>query len=71
MKLYYEMYGVGSSKYSVSAHNGIDTHTDGSPFFGIKLFKNKKKKGEYIKSLKNEGYIEKPFNYTYKMDFKI
>jgi hypothetical protein len=59
MKLYYEQDNIGRSKYTVSYHNGIDTHKDGSPFYGIAIFKNKKKKQEFIKKLILEGYIYK------------
>jgi hypothetical protein len=59
MKLYTTMHGIGSSKYSISAHNGKDFYKDGSPFYGIELFKNKKKYEAKIKQLRAEGYREK------------
>lgn len=55
------MYGVGSSKYSISDHDGISTHKDGSPFYGIHLFKNKKKYEAKLKELQKEGYVERGF----------
>lgn len=61
MKVFYEMYGVGSSRYSVSDHDGIKTHDDGSAFFGIALFKNKRKKDRYIRELQKKGYTERRF----------
>ena len=34
--------GIGKSKYVVSFHNGRKKHKDGSAFYDIKIFKNKK-----------------------------
>jgi len=58
-KQYYEQDNVGRAKYTVSEHNGIDTHKDGSPFFGIAIFSNKKKKQKYVKELIKQGYTYK------------
>ena len=58
MKTFYQQHGIGKCKYTVSHHDGIQTHKDGSPFFGIAIFKNKKKLAAYMKSLKADGYIE-------------
>jgi hypothetical protein len=57
IKNYNLMYNVGTVKYIINLHNGIDTHNDGSPFYGIKTFKNKKKFNSAIKDLKNDGYV--------------
>jgi len=58
-KLYYEMDNVGKAKYTVNFTDGKETHGDGSPFYGIKIFKNKKDKEGFIKLLKKDGYTEK------------
>lgn len=58
-KVYYEMYGIGKSKYVVNYHNGKSKHNDGSDFFDTAIFKNKKKKEEFIKTLRKKGYIER------------
>lgn len=58
MKSYYIQNNIGKAKYVVSYHNGIDTHKDGSAFFGIAIFKNKIKLNSYIKELKEDGYVE-------------
>ena len=50
---------VGSAKYLVSYHNGFETHKDGSSFFGVKIFKNKKKMDSFLKKLKGQGYNER------------
>lgn len=59
MKNYYEMFNVGRCKYLVSYHDGVKTHRDGSPFYDIAIFKNKRKKDAYIKSLIKSGYVYK------------
>jgi hypothetical protein len=58
-KIYYTQDNIGRAKYTVSFHNGTDTHKDGSPFFGIALFKNKIKRNKFIAKLRDEGYIER------------
>jgi len=58
MKTYNEMFNVGTVKYLVNYCKGEQTHKDGSPFFDIKLFKNKKKKDQFIKDLNKLGYKE-------------
>jgi len=60
MKLYYIQYNVGKSKYCVSFHDGIQKHDDGSPVFNLRIFKNKKNMAVLIKTLKLNGYTEKP-----------
>ena len=56
MKVFNLMYGVGKIKYLVNFHNGIKTHKDGSPFYDIKTFKNKKLLNAFIKTLKLKGF---------------
>ena len=58
MKTYNVMYNVGTVKYLLNYHDGIKTHPDGSPFFDIALFKNKKKLHARIKKLESNGYIK-------------
>lgn len=58
-KVYNEMYGVGKSKYVVNYHDGKKTHSDGSPFFDIDIFKNKVDKNKFIDELKSQGYVKK------------
>lgn len=57
-KQFYTQNNIGKAKYTVSMHDGIGTHKDGSPFFGIAIFKNKKKLKGYINKLLAEGYIQ-------------
>ena len=55
-KCFNEMQNVGSSKYVVNFHDGVKTHSDGSPFFDIRLFRNKRKKDVFVRSLLAQGY---------------
>ena len=56
MKQYYERWMGGKIKYTVNFHDGVQTHKDGSPFYGIATFTNKKKKDKFIKELKEKDY---------------
>ena len=58
MKTYNLQYGIGSAKYVINFHDGVKPHPDGSPFFDIALYKNKKKFQAHIKELENDGYIK-------------
>lgn len=58
MKTYNIKYGIGRTKYVVNFHNGEKTHQDGSPFFDIQTFKNKKKMHAFVKDLEEQGYKE-------------
>ena len=58
MKRFYVMYNVGKVKYLVNFHNGESKHNDGSDFFGIAIFKNKKKLSQFIADLRSNGYAE-------------
>lgn len=59
MKEFNLMYNIGKCKYVINYHDGIETHKDGSKFFGIKTFSNKKKFEKEIKNLQEQGYKEK------------
>jgi len=59
MKRFYLMNGIGKAKYTVNFHDGMKKHSDGSDFFGIEIFKNKKKRDAFVKSLRAAGYVEK------------
>ena len=56
MKTFNVKFGVGKCKYLLSYHDGIQTHKDGSPFYDIGIFRNKKKLDEYVKGLIKKGY---------------
>jgi len=62
-KRYKEMDNVGTSKYTVSFHDGINKHNDGSDFFDMKIFNNKVEKNKFITDLEKKGYRPaKPFS---------
>lgn len=58
-KTFYQRDNIGKAKYTISFHDGIQTHKDGSPFFGIEIFKNKKKVKLFTDKLISEGYKER------------
>ena len=49
---------VGKVKYLLSYHNGQKKHNDGSDFFDISCFKNKKKLNSFIEELIQENYLQ-------------
>ena len=53
---------IGSSKYSISAHDGITKHKDGSPFWNILIFKNKADLERRANYFRSEKYIEEAVN---------
>lgn len=56
MKNYYIQGGIGKIKHLVNYHNGEKKHKDGSPFYDIKTFTNKKDLNKFEKQLIKEGY---------------
>ena len=57
MKNYYIQYNIGRCKYCVSFHDGVQTNRDGSPFYGIAIFSNKKNMKSFVRNVLN-GYKE-------------
>lgn len=56
MKQFYIMYNVGTAKYVINSHDGVKKHKDGSSFFDVDTFKNKKLFEKEIKNLLSQGY---------------
>jgi hypothetical protein len=56
MKTFYTQDNIGNVKYVVNFHDGVKTHGDGSPFFDIKTFRNKKLRDKFCEELKSQGY---------------
>ena len=54
--------GVGSSKYTISYHDGRKKHKDGSDFFDIKIFKNKPELEAFKKDLVSKGFVSESVN---------
>ena len=64
--------GVGSSKYTISYHDGKKKHKDGSDFFDIKIFKNKPELEAFKKDLVSKGFVsESVVNEAAKPTIKI
>lgn len=57
MKRYRLNYNIGKVKYAISYHDGVQKHNDGSDFFGIATFKNKKDFAKFEKELLKDGYV--------------
>jgi len=49
---------IGKAKYVVNYYDGVKEHKDGSRFFDIAIFKNKKKLKAFVDNLLKKGYIE-------------
>jgi len=58
-KFYNVMFNVGKIKYLVNFHNGVSKHSDGSAFYDVRAFKNKKNLNAFNKSLESKGYVYK------------
>jgi len=58
MKTYYIRDNIGKCKYTVRFHDGAK-NKDGSPFFDLRIFRNKKTRDAFIKGLLAEGYTNK------------
>ena len=50
--------GIGSSKYSISSHDGVKKHKDGSDFWDIEIFKNKVDLEKGIKKYTSNGFVK-------------
>jgi len=58
-KQFYEMQNVGKARYTVNMHDGAQTHNDGSPFYGTRIFSNKRARDKFVRELKQQGYVER------------
>jgi hypothetical protein len=66
MRIYQDNYQIGKTRHSVSFHDGIKVHKDGSPFFDLQIFSKRKEKEKFIRGLENIGYISKMNGPTHK-----
>ena len=55
-KRYNQKDGVGKSKYVISYHDGKKKHKDGSDFFDMQIFRNKKDLAKFVNALHRGGY---------------
>lgn len=59
-KVYYIQYGIGkSAKYVVNFHDGVQKHKDGSDFYDMRIFHNKKDLTNFELSLLKDNYKKK------------
>jgi len=58
MKSFYTQDNIGKVKYVVNYHDGKKAHRDGSEFFDIATFKNKKKLAKFTSDLLKKGYTD-------------
>ena len=58
MKKFFVLSGIGKAKYVVNYHNGIDKHKDGSDFYDVRIFRNKKLLHIFLDKLRKDGYSE-------------
>jgi hypothetical protein len=64
--------GIGSSKYSISSHDGVKKHKDGSDFWDIEIFKNKVDLEKGIKKYTSNGFVKESVNEVkYPTDLKV
>ena len=58
-KTFYRMDNIGKAKYTINFNDGVNSYKDGSLFFDIRIFSNKKKMNDFIKELEIKGYVER------------
>lgn len=58
MKRFYIQHNIGNCKYVVNYHDGKSKHSDGSEFFNISVFRNKKNFASFVSGLLKDGYVE-------------
>ena len=51
-----------AARYYIRDYDGIQTHKDGSPFWGLRIFKNKKDFSRHVNFLLTAGYREQGFS---------
>lgn len=47
---------IGRTRYSVSFHDGVKRHNDGSRFFDLRTFKTKMAMNDFVSDLTKQGY---------------
>jgi hypothetical protein len=57
-KVFNIQYNIGKAKYVVNFHDGEQTYKDGSPFYDMRIFKNKKDLENFEQDLYRSGYIQ-------------
>lgn len=60
-KKYYTMYNVGKAKYLINYFDGESFYPDGSEFYGVKIFSNKREFERELRRMEKEGYKPRGF----------
>jgi len=55
-KVYFRMDNIGKVKYTLNFYDGVKKNKDGSNFYDIRTFSNKKKMEKFEQELLKEGY---------------
>lgn len=58
LRTFHTQYNVGRVRYAVSYHDGKKTHPDGSRFYDLATFGNKRAHAKFCADLKAQGYRE-------------
>jgi hypothetical protein len=53
---------IGKAKYSISSHDGVKTHKDGSDFYDMEIFNNKVDLEKGIKKYTSNGFVKESVN---------
>ena len=70
-KRFRQQNGIGKSKYTISYHDGKKKHKDGSDFFDIQIFRNKKDLETFKKDLVSKGFVKESVNEDTKKRFDV
>ena len=63
MKTFNEQQHIGRAKYVVNIHDG-SRNADGSPFYGIRIFQNRRVKDAFVRTLARAGYVRESYGVT-------
>lgn len=58
MKTFYYSQNIGKCRHIINFNDGVKTHSDGSPFYDVKVFGNKRELHKFMRCLIADGYIE-------------
>lgn len=56
MKIYSVQNNIGKARHIVNFYDGIKTHADGSRFFNMRIFTNKRASDKFVNQLKEEDF---------------
>ncbi|MEG3764916.1 hypothetical protein [Alteromonas sp. 14N.309.X.WAT.G.H12] len=58
MKFYDCIDNLGKAKYLVNFHDETQTYPDGTPRLNVRKFTNKRKRDQFVRSLKKMDYLQ-------------